>query len=570
MAKQQLHPAEQYARDVLDGRILACEYVKLACQRYFDDREHGPDRGIYFKENKAKKAIKFFQFVKHSKGEWAGRKFELSPWQQFILWNAFGFYNADDTRRFNYVYIEVAKKNGKTTFLAGVGNFMLIADGEQGAEVYSAALTRDQAKKCFNAAQSMVRKSGELKKLATVYTHNIHVMTSASKFEPLSSDYDSIEGVNPHGGIIDEYHVQKNTGIYDTLKSAMGARRNPMIWIITTAGFNKNLPCYTEREKVIKILEGQIKQDNYFGIVYTLDDPDNEWEDPSTWIKSNPNMGISPSERFLKTEYEDVKNSPAKLTNFLTKNLNIWTDAEEIWIKDKDFMACSGPDYMHTMIQKLEGKKCYGALDLASTRDITAFSLLFPHDDETFDFLLWCFVPEMTASERVKKDNVNYDVWIREGYIEQTPGNVTDYNYLFARLTGITKEGSQTETPGILQQFDVQSIQYDRWNATQLVIDLIDKNVNMQQFGQGFASMSTPTKQIEELILAQRIRHGGNPVLRWMNRNVYIQKDPAGNMKIDKAKSSDKVDGMVCLAMSIGGYLMAQSDKPKQPNVRVF
>lgn len=553
MAKKKIHPAEQYAHDVLSGKILACEYVKLACKRYFNDRETGEQRGIYFNENKALRIINFFKFVKHSKGEWAGQQFELEPWQQFSLWNIFGFENADGTRRYNYAYIEVPKKNGKTTWMAGIANYLFIADGEDGAEIYSAALNRPQAKKCFNEAQSMIRKSPALSKRVTVYTHNMHILSTESKFEPLTSDEDSQEGINPHGAIIDEYHVHKNTGIYDTIKSAMGSRRNPIILIITTAGFDKNKPCFTERKKVIQILEGSIIQDNYFGIIYTADEGDN-WEDETTWQKCNPNYGKSVKPTYIKKEYIDAKNSPTKLVNFLTKNLNIWTDAQEIWIKDKDWVASGSP----FELESLKRMECYGGLDLSSVSDITSLCLLFPLGDEQFKALWYFWLPELTAEDR--KKYVNYHVWKEQGYITFTEGNVIDYDWIYADVTGFTTNGDKAKKPGIVDLFDLKSIAYDRYNSSQIVINLQQAGVELSPFGQGFVSMNTPTQGIEKLILQKKLNHGSNPVMRWMCSNVSIEKDAAGNMKINKKKSSEKVDGMVSLVMAYGEYLTALAE----------
>lgn len=557
--------AVQYAEDVLSDRVPACELVKLTCLRYFDDIKNGPARGIYFNEKKAARAVNFFKFVRHSKGKWAGKQFELSPWQYFIVWCIFGFENADGSRRFNYVYIEVARKNGKSTFMAVLGLYLLIADKEAGADIYSAATTHKQAKIVFDEAKNMVKKSPALSKIAGVFQNNIHVTSTLSKFEPVSSEYDTLDGLSPHGGIIDEYHAHKSDGVYNVLKSGMGARENPLLMVITTAGFNKESACYYERKTAIDILKGIKTQDNYFAIVFTLDEND-DWENPENWHKANPNIDISINLKFLEKEYLSAKNNPTKLVNFLTKNLNVWTDAQDVWIKDKDWQACTGL----IDLEKLKGCECYGGLDLSSNRDLTALCLLFPKENGLFEVIWYYWLPEMTAQDRIKRDNVAYDLWHKQGYIKYTPGNIIDYDFIFSEITGKTFAGQSTEKPCINGLYDLKSIAYDRYNATQIVLSLQDAGIKLTPFGQGHISMNTPTKEIENLVLSLKINHGGNPVSRWMVSNVAIKKDPAGNIKIDKEKASEKVDGIVALVMAYGEYLTAQAAPDNLPQLVII
>jgi len=532
--------AKEYIEDVITGKELVGHLVRCAVERHLTDLEEAHERGLYFDEEAAQRPIDFFRFLTHSKGAFAGKPFELEPFQKFCIWVIFGWKNEDGTRRFKYAYKEISRKNGKTTFAAGLGLYMLLGDGEQGAEIYTAATKRDQAKICFNEAKSMVQKSKGLKKYITAYQNNLHIQATASKMEPLSADYDTLDGLNPHCSIVDEYHAHKNAELYNVMKSAMGAREQPLQFTITTAGFNKESPCYKLRKTCIDILEGRKQDDTFFALIYTLDEED-DWTDPANWKKANPNLGVALKMKYLKDECNQAQNNPSEIVNFLTKNLNIWTDASEVWIKDADWMQSAN---IVVDPAKLIGRECYAGLDLAVTRDITALVLLFPNEeDESFDVLPFFWVPADNARDRAERDQVDYPTWIRDGHIFSTPGNVTDYGFIKHTILELA------------EKYQIRSIAYDRYNATQLVLELIDEGLTMAPFGQGFVSMSAPTKELEKLAIQGKLHHSGNPVLRWMASNVELRRDPAGNIKIDKAKSSEKVDGMVSLAMAIGEYL---------------
>lgn len=551
--------AKQYIEDVASGKKLVGNLEKRAVLRHLNDLKNGHKRGLWFDEKAAAKALVFFSLLKHSKGKFAGKPFILSPWQAFIVYALFGWKNENGTRRFRYAYIEVARKNGKTTFAAAIALYMLILDGEQGAEIFTAATKRDQAKICFNEAKAMVSKSQSLKDHVTVYQHNMHIMKSLSKMESLSADSGKLDGLNPHCSIIDEYHAHPNADLYNVLKSAMGAREQPLQFTITTAGFNKNGPCFQMRKVCIDVLEGRKQDDTTFAMIFTLD-KDDDWEDPEVWLKANPNYHeIDTMPKYLDGECTQAKNDPTQQVNFKTKNLNLWTDQSEVWIEDKTYMACGPvtPESIRERMERLRGRECYGGLDLASTTDLVSLNLWFPGDetegtvDETLTFF-WC--PKMTAEERVKKDGVNYDIWINQGYIMETEGNVTDYDALRRFISGTYIEDAAVKYDNscLMEVFDLRSIAYDSWNSSQLVINLDGDGVTMSPFRQGFASMSAPTKEYQKKILEKKVDHGSNPVMRWQIGNVEIQRDPAGNIKIDKAKSSEKVDGAVSNVMSLG------------------
>lgn len=546
MTKKTKHLAEVYAEHVRDGKVLACEYVRLAVERYFNDMDNALDLGWCFDRRAAVRAIRFIENLKHTKGEWAGQRFRLEPWQQFILWNIFGWKNADGTRRFRYAYIEIARKNGKTALSAGVGLYMLFADGEARPEVYSAATVKDQAKICFADAVAIV-KATDLKNYLTPFRNSIAYEARGGQFKPLSSDYGSHDGLNPSCGIIDEFHAHKDSGMFDVIKSAFGARRQPLMFVITTAGFNKSGACYAYRENVIKVLRGVNQDDSLFGIIYTLDNKE-EWDNPRMWIKSNPNLGVSLSAEYLADQVRDAKNRPEAVRNVMTKNVNLWVDAERTWILDDVWMKCIGT----TALAALKGCTCWGGLDLSNVSDITAHVLLF-NEDGHFQLLPHFWIPEDRMQEKIRKENINYDRWVRDGYITVTPGNIIDYDFVKADILRYVAE------------YDLQSTAFDRWNSSQTILDLQEEGMRFSPFGQGYGSMSAPTKEFEKLVLAGKIEHFGNPVLRWMLASTVVMTDPAGNIKPDKSKSSQKIDGIVASIMALGEWMTAKSAEDNDP-----
>jgi len=357
----------------------------------------------------------------------------------------------------------------------------------------------------------------------------------------LSSDSSTQDGLNPHGVVVDEYHAWKSDELFNVLDSAMGARTDPFMEIITTAGFNRTSPCYRYRNVAIKVLEGTLVQDDMFPTIFTLDDND-DWENPDVWRKANPNLGVSLRMEYMEDRYKAAKNNPSKLYEFKTKNLNLWVDSAEVWIPDTEWMACDFGE------EDLTALDCFGGLDLSSTRDLSAFALCFQKPDGTDAYLWYFWMPEDNIRERVTNDRVPYDLWIQQGYIRTTPGNVTDYDFI------------QADILELYAKFKIKSIAFDRWNSSQLVINMMSEGVDMVPFGQGFGSMGAPTKEFERMTFTKKINHMGNPVMRWMISNVAIQRDPAGNIKIDKAKASEKVDGAVAAVMA-KGQQMTPSNK---------
>ncbi len=546
MAAVKKYPAEFYAEQVRSGAILVCEYVRLAVERYYADLDRALDEGRYFDKKAAMRAIHFIEKLKHTKGEWAGQRFRLEPWQQFVLWNIFGWKNADGTRRFRYAYIEIARKNGKTALSAGIGLYMLFADGESRPEVYSAATVKDQAKICFSDAVEIV-KATDLKNYLTPYRNSIVYELKGGTMKPLSSDYGTHDGLNPSCGIIDEFHAHKDSGMFDVIKSAFGARRQPLMFVITTAGFNKSGACYAYRENVIKVLRGVNEDDSLFGIIYTLDDK-SEWDDPKMWIKANPNLGVSLSADYLADQVKDAKNRPEAVRNVMTKNVDLWVDAERTWILDDAWQKCIGT----TAPADLKGCACWGGLDLSNVSDITAYVLLF-HENDRFQLLPHFWIPEEKMREKIRKENINCDKWVAEGYVTVTPGNVIDYDFVKADILRIVAD------------YDLRTSAYDRWNSSQTIIDLQNEGMECNPFGQGYGSMSAPTKEFEKLVLTGKIEHFGNPVLRWMLASTLVKTDPAGNIKPDKEKSTQKIDGIVAAIMALGEWMTAQANDERNP-----
>jgi len=518
-------------------------YVMLACERHLRDLETGHERGLLFSDKVAGAAVRFYSFLTHNKGKWAGTPLTLEGWQQFIIASLFGWKRADGTRRFRESYTEVARKNGKSTLGSGVGLQLLVADGEQGAEVYCAATKKEQARIVFGDAQNMARKSTALTMLR-VQQHSVFVPGSMSKMVPMSADAKTEDGLNPHGIIIDEYHAHPNDELYGVLKSATGARAQPLLSIITTAGFNRLGPCAQLRKACVGILEQTFHDDAYFTIIFALDEGD-EWADESTWQKANPNLDVSVSLDYLREQYRAAERTPSLQVNFKTKHLNLWTDSAITWFPSELWQQGNGgltPD-------ELAGRECYGGLDLASVRDLCALVLVFPDGSGGFDTRRFYWMPADTITEAAKRDQVPYQQWVDEGCLFATPGNVTDYNYIKAQINELC--GTHL----------VNSIGYDRNNASQMVIDLLADGVPMVPFSQRIVTMSAPTKELERLVGLGLVRHNADPVLAWMNGNVWIYRDSNDNIKIDKAKARNKVDGMVALVMAIGEYMGQEKEE---------
>lgn len=568
MSNRQAAPAftaESYVDSVLSGEQTACRWVRLACERHQRDLETGHRRGLRFDETAAKVAISFFSVLRHWKGEWAGQPVTLEPAQQFWIWSLFGWKRNDGTRRFRTAYLEVGRKNGKTTIAAGVGLYLAFVDGEPGAEVYSAATMRDQARISHKDATWMVKKSPQLNQIIGVFRDNLHERKSGSKFEPLSADYNSLDGLNIHGVIADELHAWPQPELWGVLKTGTGSRRQPLMLAITTAGVDQQGVCYRQREYVTRILRGIIEDDAYWGMIYTIDtkqdwpdlETDDDWQDEANWVKANPLLGVSKKWGTMRSDAHEAASKPAELNQFLRWHLNVWTNAVIRWINPIDWAACGK---LTVDEEALAGRMCCAGLDLSETLDITALVLVFPPESEETLYQVICrfWLPADNLTERVRKGQVPYDLWMRLGYLTLTPGNVVDYEFILKAVE---------ELRG---QFDIREIGFDRWGAAMVSQKLQEMGGDewVVPIGQGFASMSPPMKELGNLIAGKKLAHGNNPILTWMADNLVAVKDAAGNVKPDKSKSREKIDGMVALIMALDRA--TRQENVGEPGIRIL
>lgn len=524
----------KYAEDVLTGKIIACELIKLACERYLSLMD---DDRYEFREEVVDDKIKFYSVLRHFKGKHSGKPFILEPWQQWIVASLYGFFNKEDGSRLTQTaYIEIARKNGKTALAAGMGLDGLINDGEDGAEVYFAANSRDQVKisawpLCSNFAEGLDPKG----KLLTVYRDTVKFDSTKSFLKVLASDSTKLDGPDPHMFILDEYHAAKNNSVKAVLESGQGNRENPLAIIITTAGFDKLGPCYELRDTAVDILKELKEDDTFFCAVFTLD-KDDDWKDENVWIKSNPNLGVTVRPQYLKKEIRKAINTPSDEVNVKTKNLNIWCDSSEIWIPDSYITDAS----REVKLADFRDAECYAGIDLSATSDLTCISYMIPLEGK-FHFKTNYYLPEAALTEKRFKEQ--YQEWRRLGLLTITPGNVTDYDYILNDLM----EASKTVY--------LSSVAYDQWNATQFVINATDNGLNMTPFAQNLGNFNKPTKEMERLILSGNAILDNNVITRHCFRNVVMARDHNGNIKPSKKYEEKKIDGVISMLQALGAYL---------------
>ena len=491
----------------------------------------------YFDEAAATRAVDFFrELLVHVKGEWAGQPFILQRWQEKeIVRPLFGWKRKSDSmRRYSIAYIEVPKKNGKSSLSACIGLYLLFADREEGAEIYSAAADREQAAIVFETARQMVEASADLKRRAHVFRRSMAVPSTRSSYRVLSADAFTKHGINAHGIVFDELHAQPTRELWDVLTTSTGARRQPLVVAITTAGYDRHSICWEQHEYACKVRDGIIQDDTFLPVVYAADEED-DWTALETWKKANPNFGVTVKREYFEQQCRKAQESPAYENTFRRFHLNQWTKQESRWMPMTAWQDCPrGPSEAD-----LIGRLCYSGLDLASTTDIAALVHVFPDDDGTFTVLSRFWIPEENMLSRSKRDRVPYDVWVRQGWIHATPGNVIDYGFIRQAI------GEDAE------RFDLKEVAFDRWGATKLIQELQAEGLTVVQFGQGFVSLSPPTKELLNLVLGKKLRHGHNPVLTWMADNVVVEQDAAGNIKPSKRKSTEKIDGITALVMAL-------------------
>ncbi len=492
-----------------------------------------------YDKEKADYAVSFINCLSHTKGTWAGKPFELIPWQEQLIRDIFGVIKPNGYRQFNTAYIEIPKKMGKSELAAAVALLLCCGDGEERAEVYGCAADRQQASIVFDVAADMVRMCPALNRRCKILaaTKRIIFEPTNSFYQVLSAEAYSKHGFNIHGVVFDELHTQPNRKLFDVMTKGSGdARMQPLYFLITTAGTDTHSICYEMHQKAVDILEGRKIDKTFYPVIYGAEESD-DWTDPEVWKKANPSLGITVGIDKVEAACESAKQNPAEENTFRQLRLNQWVKQAVRWMPMHIWDKCSfavNPD-------ALEGRPCYGGLDLSSTTDITAFVLVFPptDGDDKYYVLPYFWIPEDNLDLRVRRDHVPYDVWERQGFLKTTEGNVVHYGFIESFIAELG------------EKYNIREIAFDRWGAVQMVQNLEGMGFTVVAFGQGFKDMSPPSKELMKLVLEERIAHGAHPVLRWMMDNVTVRTDPAGNIKPDKEKSTEKIDGAVAMIMAL-------------------
>ena len=493
----------------------------------------------HYDEKKADRAVAFIENLKHTKGRWDNQPFWLFPWQERIIRDIFGIVDENGHRQFRTAYIEIGKKNGKSELAAAVALYLLYGDNEPSAEVYGAAADRQQASIVFDVAKRMVEKSPALMKRSKITAASKRIVnySNAGFYQVLSAEVGTKHGLNVSGLVLDEVHAQPNRNLYDVLTKGSGdSREQPLYFLITTAGTDKESICYELHQKALDILDGRRIDHTFYPVVYGLKD-DEDWTDEANWYKANPSLGQTITIERVREMFQEAKENPAEENVFKQLRLNMWVSSLTRFIPEQIY------DLGNVPIDRaaLEGRDCYAGLDLSSTGDITALVLMFPprSEEEKYVMLPFFWIPEDTIPLRVRRASVPYDVWRKQGHLMATEGNVIHYGFIEKFIEDLGTH------------YHILEIAFDRWGATQMSQDLEGMGFTVVPFGQGYASMSPPTKEFYKLLMEGRIIHGGNPVMKWMSGNVVVDTDPAGNIKCTKAKSPEKIDGIVAAIMAL-------------------
>lgn len=568
--------ANKYAADVISGKIPACKWVIAACLRQQDDLKR---TDLVWRPDQAERVCRFVENMPHIKGEWAKRRerLTLEPWQKFIITTVFGWYLPNGNRRFRTVYEEEPRKNAKSTKTSALCLYMLAADGEEGAECYSAATTRDQARIVFGDAQAMARKSpGFLKKFGvSVNAHNVNVLSSSSKLEPLSAEGGTLDGLNVHFAVLDELHAHKKRDVYDVIETGTGSRNNSIIWNITTAGSNRAGICYEQRTYVTQILNSTLRKhpeviadyrggfaddDSYFGIIYTIDEeqkdadgkvlsPADDWTTEAAWRKANPNYGISVKADDIRRLALKAQQVSSAQNNFLTKRLNVWINANNAWMNMRAWDKCADPSLKR---EDFAGQPCLVAFDLASKTDIAARGEFFVRDGEYY-FFLTCYLPEDAIEE---SRNSQYAGWVRDGWIKTTPGNVLDFDLLEIDLKDLRGD------------VDIKEVLYDPFQATQFATHMVEEDFEMVEMRATVQNFSEPMKEVESAVLKGKLHHDGNPALAWMISNVVAHTDVKENIYPRKERPENKIDGVISLIMCISAQMVRPLEVVEESRIR--
>jgi len=490
-----------------------------------------------FDETAATVALAFIQrWCRHLEGKWAGDPLDLEDWQAWLVGSLFGWMAPDGTRRYRKCLVFIPRKNGKSTLAAAIALYLLMGDQEPGVQVYSAAGDTHQAQIVHRVAEHMAQAEPRLKKRLRFRQRNIFYDDLNGFYRVLSADAYTKHGLNPHGVIFDELHTQPNRDLWDVLDSATGSREQSLLMAITTAGvLDRHSICWEQYDYAKKVADGDYQDPTFLGLIFEAQATD-DWTDPATWYKANPNLGVSIPESYLARQCRYAQQVPAAENTFKRLHLNMWTEQSTRWIAKEAWARCLG----RVNEAALEGQQCYAGLDLASTTDICSLGVVFPREDETWPILTRHYVPEATVALRSRRDKVPYDLWARQGWLTVTPGDVTDYDFI------------RHDLYDIFERHQLLGLAIDRWNATQLSIQLQNEGLPVVLMGQGYASMNAPSREFERRVVSGKLmHHEDDPVLTWMVGNVARKTDPAGNIKPDKAASTERVDGVVALIMAL-------------------
>ena len=518
----------EYAEGVISGKIVACKYVKQACQRYLDFFQK-----YEFRKDKVEKVVKFINHLKHYTGSHNGKPFILQPYQLWIVASIFGFYHkGTDKRVCNYVYIELARKSGKTALMAAICLYMLVADGENGSEVELVANSAKQAKIAFDMCSKFLGSVDMKGKYFKRYRDSIKFDKTSSILQVLSSDASGNDGYNSYCFLLDECHEQPDSRLYDVMCSSQGMRVNPLAMIITTAGFNKFGFCYSYRNTCLNVLSGVAEDDTLFSAIYTLDDED-DWTNPEVWVKANPSLGVTVSKDYLEKQVHKAKINTGQEVGIRTKNFNQWVSSMDIWINNDLLLESSEP----IDLSSFSDCTCFVGIDLASVSDLTAFSVMIQKED-IYYFKTFYYLPQ-TALDGNSNSEL-YKEWHRKGYITITPGNVTDYDYVLKDLMKVASV------------VPIEKIAYDSYNATQFAINATEQGLPLVPFSQALWSFNRPTKDFERLIKSKKVVIDNNEITRYCFANVSLKWDHNDNCKPIKQEAMQKIDGVISILEALG------------------
>lgn len=547
-------PAFQYAEAVHKGTIKTGDRIKLAVNRFYRFIKEADSKGFHLDHDKGMRAINFFpNFLNHTTGKMAGQRFFLAPFQAFTIYNLFAWVDSTTgARRFNTVYDKRAKKNGKTAEMAGLALYCMSFDMEMGAQIYVGATKEDQAKICWNQARMFIESpvaNPNLKNMGfRCLQREIKFSRTQSVMMPLGGDSKTQDGINAHVSVIDEYHAHKDDSVKENLESSSVSRRQPITYHITTAGTNLQSVCKNYEDAVIEVLEGRNEDDHLWIMIHDLDEGD-DWENMDNWYKANPLVGFGLDVDNIEKEYIKARNQPSKIPNFKTKHLNMWVDAPTIWIPNEVWMKNKVDEIP---IDKFEQFGAYGALDLSTTTDITAFIALSEPDEFGHRYIKpYFFCPADTIEHRSKEDRVPYKYWVDAGWLIATPGNVVDYEYVKDTIRSNYKP------------LNLERIEADKWNCEQMAQELIEEGMEVSYFSQAIGVISFPTKQFEKLVYEGKIKHDGNPILQWMLSGCIIYRDANDNIKVHKGQSNKggkRIDGIIGIIMALGGSMSVEED----------